>query len=109
MISLEIVPEITQCAQSNRAACVTGTSSCSLWQNAYLNAMSQYPFSAPREALHFIQATRATGAWAMTNMTYNGISAKTMLQNTINRIFANAVGPHGGLYQSFGGGGSDQN
>jgi len=88
--------------------CVAGTSSCSLWQSAYMNAMSQYPFSAPRDALHFIQATRATGAWAMNNMTYNGISAKTMLQNTINRIFSSAVGPQGGLYQSFGGGGSDQ-
>jgi len=82
--------------------CVAGTSPCSLWQNAYQNAMSQYPFSAPRDALHFIQATRATQAWTMSNMTYNGMSAKTMLQDTISKIFSSAVGPQGGLYQSFG-------
>ncbi|HXQ92244.1 MAG TPA: hypothetical protein VN739_04505 [Nitrososphaerales archaeon] len=88
--------------------CVAGTSSCSLWQNAYVNAMSQYPFSVPRQALHFIQVTRATQAWTMSNMTYNGVSAKTMLQNTINQIFSNATGPQGGLYQIFGDGKSDQ-
>jgi len=88
--------------------CVAGTSSCSLWQNAYMNAMSQYPFSVPRQALHFIQATRATQAWTMNNMTYNGVSARTMLNNTINQIFASAVGPDGGLYQIFGRGASDQ-
>jgi hypothetical protein len=88
--------------------CHAGTSPCSLWQNAYLNAMSQYPFAAPREALHFIQASRATAAWTMSNMTYDGISAYQMLQNTINRIWSSAVGPDGGLYQSFSGGGSDK-
>ena len=88
--------------------CHAGTASCSLWQNAYLNAMSQYPFSAPREALHFIQASRATAAWSMSNMTYNGVSAYQMLQNTINKIWTSAVGPDGGLYQNFGGGGSDK-
>jgi hypothetical protein len=88
--------------------CRAGTSPCSLWQNAYLNAMSQYPFAAPREALHFIQASRATAAWTMSNMTFDGISAYQMLQNTINRIWSSAVGPDGGLYQSFSGGGSDK-
>lgn len=88
--------------------CRAGTSPCSLWQNAYLNAMSQYPFAAPREALHFIQASRATAAWTMSNMTYNGMSAYQMLQDTINQIWSSAVGPDGGLYQSFSGGSSDR-
>jgi hypothetical protein len=88
--------------------CRAGTSPCSLWQNAYLNAMSQYPFAAPREALHFIQTSRATAAWTMSNMTYDGVSAYQMLQDTINRIWSSAVGPGGGLYQSFSGGGSDE-
>jgi hypothetical protein len=92
--------------------CVAGTASCSLWQSAYLNAMSQYPFQAPRDALHFIQATRATGAWTMSNMTYNGMSAETMLSNTINEIFTpqssgGALGPHGGISQSWGRGGDE--
>jgi hypothetical protein len=88
--------------------CEAGTAPCSLWQNAYLNAMSQYPFGAPRQALHFIQASRATAAWTMSNMTYNGINAYQMLQNTINRIWSSAVGPDGGIYQSFNGGSSDK-
>jgi hypothetical protein len=90
--------------------CVAGKVSCSQWQNAYQNAMSQYPFKAPREALHFIQVTRATGAWAMSNMSYNGTSAETMLQNTLAKIFTpessgGALGPDGGLSQSWGRGG----
>ena len=88
--------------------CVIGTSSCSLWQSAYLNAMSQYPFPVPRQALHFIQVTRATQAWTMSNMTFNGVSAMTMLQGAINQVFSNAVGPNGGLYQNYYGTGSDQ-
>jgi len=88
--------------------CTAGTTSCAVWQNAYLNAMSQYPFGAPRQALHFIQASRATAAWTLSNMTYNGMSAYQMLQNTISRVFSSAIGPDGGLYQSFSGGGSDK-
>ena len=88
--------------------CVAGKVPCSEWQSAYLNAMSQYPFPAPRQALHFIQATRATGAWMMANLTYNGMSAETMLQDTIARIFTptssgGALGPDGGLSQNWGG------
>jgi len=87
--------------------CVAGKVSCSQWQSAYQNAMSQYPFPAPRDALHFIQVTRATGAWAMSNMTYDGISAETMLKNVIDQIFTSqsaggALGPNGGLSQSWG-------
>lgn len=89
--------------------CVAGTAPCSQWQSAYLNAMSQYPFAEPRDALHFIQVTRATSAWAMSNMTYNGTSAEVMLQNTITKIFTpesagGALGPDGGLSQTWGGG-----
>jgi hypothetical protein len=89
--------------------CIAGTVSCSQWQTAYQNAMSQYPFQAPRDALHFIQVTRATGAWAMSNMSYNGVSAESMLQNTISRIFTpessgGALGPDGGLSQTWGSG-----
>jgi hypothetical protein len=90
--------------------CIAGKVSCSQWQGAFQNAMSQYPFQAPRQALHFIQVTRATRAWAMSNMSYNGVSAKTMLQNTIEKIFTpessgGALGPDGGLSQSWGHGG----
>lgn len=90
--------------------CIAGKAPCSQWQVAYQNAMSQYPFQAPRDALHFIQCTRATGAWAMSNMSYDSISAKTMLQNTIARLFTSeaeggALGPNGGLSQSWGAGG----
>lgn len=90
--------------------CIADKVACSQWQDAYQNAMSQYPFQAPRDALHFIQCTRATGAWAMSNMTYDGMSARTMLQNTIARIFTSesgggALGPTGGLSQSWGAGG----
>lgn len=92
--------------------CVAGTAPCSLWQSAYQTAMSEYPFQAPRDALHFIQITRATGAWAMSNMSYNGISARTMLQNAISEIFmpqaaGGAMGIHGGISQSFGKGGDE--
>lgn len=90
--------------------CVAGTAPCSQWQSAYMNAMSQYPFAAPRDALHFIQVTRATGAWTMSNMTYNGMSAAAMLQDTITKIFTpesagGALGANGGLSQSWGTGG----
>lgn len=85
--------------------CISHTAQCSNWQSAYLNAMSQYPFSAPRQALHFIQASRATQAWLDSNMTYNGISAYSMLQNTINNLWAKGLGSDGGLKQTFGTGG----
>jgi hypothetical protein len=90
--------------------CVAGKASCSQWQSAYMNGMAQYPFQAPRDALHFIQVTRATGAWTMANMTYNGMSARTMLEDTIAKIFTpesagGALGPDGGLSQSWGVGG----
>jgi hypothetical protein len=89
--------------------CIAGKAPCSLWQNAYLNAMEQYPFRAPRLALHFIQLTRATGAWAMSNMSYNGMSAAAMLNASITQIFTpqssgGAFGPDGGLSQRWGGG-----
>jgi hypothetical protein len=99
--------------------CIAGTASCSLWQAAYHNAMAQYPFrNGPREALHFIQATRATGAWQFSNMTYNGLSASQMLSNTIHQVFTPSgqigptglkgdVGSDGGLTQTWGSGGSD--
>lgn len=86
--------------------CVSKTASCLLWQDAYLNAMSQYPFAAPRQALHFIQCTRATVAWNDSFAVFNGMNASTMLQNTINQIFTQAVGSDGGLYQQWNGGGS---
>lgn len=87
--------------------CVAGVRPCSDWQGVYLNAMAQYPFAAPRDALHFIQVTRATGAWAMSNLTYNGMSAETMLNDTIAQIFTpqsagGALGPDGGISQSWG-------
>lgn len=87
--------------------CVAGVTPCFEWQSAYLNAMSQYPFAAPRDALHFIQVTRATGAWAIANMTYDGMSAETMLNDTIAQIFTpqfsgGALGPDGGISQSWG-------
>ena len=82
--------------------CIFGSTSCNVWQNAYLNAMSQYPFSAPREALHFIQATRATKAWTLSNMTYNGMNSTIMLNDTINQVFTQVVGIDGGLCQNFG-------
>lgn len=87
--------------------CLVGSSPCSLWQTAYLNAMKQYPFQDPRQALHFIQASRATAAWTLTNMTVNGLSSFTMLQDTINSVWASA-GSNGGLYQNFNKQGSDQ-
>ena len=90
--------------------CIAGTVSCSRWQSVYQTAMSQYPFQAPRDALHFIQITRATRAWAISNMTYNGMSAETMLQNVIGELFTpqasgGALGIHGGISQSWGKGG----
>ena len=71
--------------------CVAGKVSCSQWQSAYENAMTQYPFSAPRDALHFIQVTRATGAWAMSNLSYNGMSSETMLQGVISQLIHSAI------------------
>lgn len=92
--------------------CVGGTTPCSQWQSAYQYAMSEYPFPAPRDALHFVQVTRATGAWAMSNMSYNGVSAETMLKETISDIFTpqdagGALGANGGLSQSWGKGADD--
>ncbi len=91
--------------------------SCAQWRTAYTNAMSQYPFPAPRQALHFIQATRATGAWMLTGITVHGLTPLQMLEITIKQIFTpstqtgpmgvgGAVGPDGGLYQQWGGRGS---
>jgi len=96
--------------------CIAG-SSCSAWQNDYRNAMTQFPFHAPRQALHFIQATRATQAWKLTNITYNGITPLQMVQITIQQVFTltnqvgpmgvfGDIGPDGGLYQQWGGHGS---
>jgi hypothetical protein len=87
------------------------SSSCSSWRMSYLNAMSQYPFQAPRDALHFVQVTRATAAWQDPTLTFNGVTAEQMLQDTIGKLFSpssngGALGPDGGLYQSWGGGGS---
>lgn len=97
--------------------CIAGTASCSLWQTAYHNAMIQYGssgFIAPREALHFIQATRATGAWLYTNssFSYNGMTALQMAQSALTKLFTStanggATGVDGGLTQQWGGGSSD--
>lgn len=92
--------------------CIAGTVSCSQWQSAYMNAMSQYPFQAPREALHFIQVSRATAAWTLTNMSYNGMSPSQMMSATITKLFTStasggATGSDGGLTQSWGSGGSN--
>lgn len=84
--------------------CIAGTVSCTLWQNAYHSIMPQYPFPQPRQALHFIQLTRATQAWTYSNSTFSsgGLTSEEMLQNAINDVFSNAVGSDGGLCQSFG-------
>ena len=83
--------------------CVAGTAPCSLWQNAFLTDMARYPWSETRGSAHFIEAARATQAWTMSNMTYNGMSAKTMLQDTINNLWANGVDlSNGGMYQNWG-------
>jgi hypothetical protein len=101
--------------------CVAGTAPCTgqnSWQYVYQHyAMTQYPFQAPREALHFIQVTRATQAWNLTGITVKGLSPLQMLQIAIAQVFtpasetgpmgyAGATGPDGGLYQQWGGGGS---
>jgi hypothetical protein len=44
----------------------------------------------------------------MSNMTFNGVSAMKMLQDSISQVFSSAVGPDGGLYQNFEGTGTDQ-
>ena len=83
--------------------CVAGTAPCSLWQNAFLTDMARYPWTDTRGSAHFIEAARATQAWTMSNMTYNGMSAKTMLQDTINNLWAGGVDPsNGGMYQNWG-------
>lgn len=80
------------------------------WRNAYLNAMSSYPFGAPRQALHFIQCSRATAAWNDSTLTQGGMTAMQMLQATISKVLSpqsagGAVGSHGGISQQWGGGG----
>ncbi len=83
--------------------CVAGTAPCSLWQNAFLTDMARYPWSDTRGSAHFIEAARATQAWTMSNMTYDGMSAKTMLQDTISNLWADGVDPsNGGMYQNWG-------
>ena len=91
--------------------CIALTAPCSVWQTAYLNAMSQYPFQAPRQALHFIQVTRATQAWnaASCGCTF-AAQASADLTAAITKIFTptspgGALGPDGGLTQQWGGGG----
>jgi len=103
---------------------VAGNAPASTWQNAYTNAMCQYPFPAPRQALHFIQVTRATAAWNnpafASGVSCGGtqtISATQMLTNAIQQLFTpsgqtgpmgvgGASGIDGGLYQQWGGAGS---
>jgi hypothetical protein len=96
---------------------IAGNAPAYLWQTAYKNAMSQFPFEAPRQALHFIQVTLATNAWNLTDITYDGITPFQMLEIAIQQVFtpANQVGPmavlgdvgrDGGLYQSWGAQGS---
>jgi len=93
--------------------CIAGQVSCSQWQNAYRNAMNQYPFPAPRQALHFIQVSRATQAWQLANMTVNGLTPLQMLEITTQQVFTPTgqigpmgmggdVGSDGGLGQSWG-------
>lgn len=93
--------------------CIVGTTPCSTWQSAYQNAMSQFPFQAPRQALHFIQATLATQAWTLSNATYDGLTSLQMLQIAVGQVFTpysqigpmgvdGDIGPHGGLAQSWG-------
>lgn len=101
--------------------CVAGTAPCTgpgSWQYVYAHdAMTQYPFEAPRQALHFIQVSRATQAWLLTNVTVDGLTPLQMLQIAVAQIFTpstqtgpmgvgGALGPDGGLYQQWGGGGS---
>ena len=94
-----------------------GSTSASVWQNSFKNAENQYPFDAPRDALHFIQAARATAAWNYTTSTFplvDGLTVLQMMQNTITGLLTpcgtmdattgqkGAYGPHGGLSQSWG-------
>ncbi len=118
-LSFVIDELFAQCVASgnpNSVSC-TGPNS---WQQAYQNAMSQYPFAAPRQALHFIQATRATGAWApgspLANVRVDGLTPLQMVTIAIQQIFTptNQIGPmgvggavspsDGSLVQSWGGG-----
>lgn len=93
-----------------------GSASASVWQNAFKCAMSQYPFGAPREALHFIQASRATEAWNYSTSTFplvDGLTALQMTQNAITNLLTpcgtkdittgnyGAYGTDGGLAQSW--------
>ena len=84
----------------------------SSWRTAFMNAMNQYPFSAPRQALHFIECCRNTKAWADTTFpTVQGLTVLQMIQATITKIWTpsangGAMGTDGGLYQAWGGGGS---
>ena len=97
-----------------------GSAAASVWQNAFKCAMSQYPFAAPREALHFIQASRVTEAWNYSTSTFplvDGLTALQMTQNAITQLLTSctatgvmpglsvnkgAYGPHGGLSQTWG-------
>jgi hypothetical protein len=82
--------------------CIAGTASCSLWQNAFKTEMARYPWADTRGSAHFIEAARATGAWQLASMTYNGVSALTMLQNAIHNLWAQGQDQvNGGLYQNW--------
>ena len=101
---------------------VNGSTAASVWQNAFKCAESQYPFVAQRQALHFIQAARATVAWNYSTATFplvHGLTVLQMMQNTITQIFTpanqivssvsstscggyDAKAGGGGLYQSWG-------
>lgn len=80
------------------------------WKTAYRNAMNQYPFPAPRQALHFVQCTRATAAWKDPTLILNGMTSTQMLAATITKLLSphnsgGAIGNHGGLSQKWGAGG----
>jgi hypothetical protein len=87
-----------QCVASN-----FNPSVCSNWQNAFKVEMSRYPWADTRGSAHFIEAARATGAWQMASMTYNGISAYTMLLNAISNLWSHGQDPaNGGMWQNWG-------
>jgi hypothetical protein len=82
--------------------CVSGTASCSLWQNALkIETAADYPFTSTRGAAHFIEAVRATGAWTMSNMSYDGMPYSTLLQNTITSLWSQGQDSNGGMKQNW--------
>jgi hypothetical protein len=88
------------------------------WQTGVQNAMAQYPFKAPRQALHFYKCMRDTAAWSrLPTLTHAGLTIQQMMLNAINTVFTpsgstgpmgvkGAMGSDGGIYQQWGGGGS---